>query len=169
MRSFKAKSSFITFLTLLIIFFYTKSHASPSAVDKVVVIKSKKIMLLLRDGQIIKAYKVALGKNDGPKVQEGDKRTPEGTYRVVSRNQKSKFYLSLMLSYPNEEDMERAKRLGVSPGNGIAIHGLPEDMADLGIVHRLMDWTDGCIAVTNKEMDEIGRLVPDGTIVEIRH
>jgi murein L,D-transpeptidase YafK len=151
------------------IFFNSKSYASLPSVDKIVVIKSKKIMLLLRDGEVLKVYKVSLGKNNGPKVQEGDKRTPEGTYRVVSRNQKSKFYLSLMLSYPNEDDIERAKRLGVSPGNGIAIHGLPEDMSDLGIVHRLMNWTDGCIAVTNKEMDEIWRLVPDGTIVEIRH
>jgi murein L,D-transpeptidase YafK len=168
-RAVRLKRFVILFFILFSIILCSKIYASEITADKIVVIKNKKVMILLRDGRILKAYKVALGKNNGFKVQEGDKKTPEGVYTITSRNPKSKYYRSLNISYPNSDDIERAKRLGVSPGNGIAIHGMPEDMAEIGSLHRLMNWTDGCIAVTNKEMDEIWRLVPDGTIVEIRH
>ncbi|MCL4457984.1 MAG: L,D-transpeptidase family protein [Nitrospirae bacterium] len=137
--------------------------------DKVVVIKSKRLMMLLKDGEIIKSYKVSLGKNPvGPKVQEGDQKTPEGSYVLNSRKQNSKYYLAINISYPNESDIQNAQKLGVSPGNSIAIHGLPKDLEDIDKFQRRLDWTDGCIAVTNTEMEEIWQLVPDGTPIEIK-
>jgi murein L,D-transpeptidase YafK len=159
----------IGILLFLIGISYFHCNASEILADKIVIIKNKKVMILLKDGKILKIYKVALGKNPiGQKIQEGDKKTPEGTYKVISRNQDSKYHRSLLISYPNGKDIERAKKLGVSPGNGIAIHGLPDEMSDIGRLHRLLDWTDGCIAVTNEEIEEIWRLVPVGTEVEIR-
>lgn len=126
-------------------------------------------MLLLKDGVIIKTYRVALGKNpDGKKTQAGDQKTPEGSYVIVSRNAHSKYYKAINISYPNESDIQNARRLGVSPGNSISIHGLPKDLEDVGKFHRRIDWTDGCIAVTNDEIDEIWQLVPDGTPIEIQ-
>lgn len=125
--------------------------------------------MLLKDGEIIKSYKVSLGKNPvGPKVQEGDQKTPEGSYVLNSRKQNSKYYLAINISYPNESDIQNAQKLGVSPGNSIAIHGLPKDLEDIDKFQRRLDWTDGCIAVTNTEMEEIWQLVPDGTPIEIK-
>ncbi|GAB4418114.1 MAG: L,D-transpeptidase family protein [Thermodesulfovibrionales bacterium] len=137
--------------------------------DKVVVIKSKRILILLNDGEILKAYRIALGKNpEGRKIMAGDKRTPEGRYILVSKNSSSRFHLAIRISYPNESDLQNAQRLGVPPGGGIMIHGLPEDLAELGEFHRYEDWTDGCIAVTNSEMEEIWQMVDDGTPIEIK-
>jgi murein L,D-transpeptidase YafK len=162
----------VSILVIAIFFFLLypqDAFAKNYKADKVVVIKSKRVMMLLKDGEVMKIYRVALGKNpDGHKVQEGDKRTPEGNYFIVSRNQQSKYYLALNISYPNELDIQNAKKLGVSAGNNIAIHGLPKDLEDLGKFHRRMDWTDGCIAVTNREMEEIWNLVPDGVPIEIK-
>lgn len=137
--------------------------------DKVVVIKSKRIMLLLSEGEILKSYKVSLGKQPtGRKVMGGDQKTPEGIYRLDLRNPSSNFHMSIHISYPNEADLANARQLGVQPGNGIMIHGLPDDLAELGKLQRRWDWTDGCIAVSNPEIEEIWRLVPDGTTIEIR-
>lgn len=165
----------IFFVSILVIanFFFLLCHQSAFAekykADKIVVIKNKRVMMLLKDGEIMKIYRVSLGKNpDGHKNQEGDKRTPEGNYFIASRNQHSKYYLALNISYPNELDIQNAKKNGVSAGNNIAIHGLPKDMEELGKFHRRMDWTDGCIAVTNQEMEEIWNLVADGTRIEIK-
>lgn len=145
------------------------TSATLNKADRIVVIKSKRILMLLKDGDIIKAYRIALGKNpDGRKTQAGDQRTPEGNYIITSRNQHSKYYKALNISYPNESDIQNARRLGVSPGNSIAIHGLPKGLEDINKFHRRLDWTDGCIAVTNQEIDEIWQLVPDGTPIEIR-
>lgn len=164
----KVKIKIIAIVAFLMGIFYLDCDAHLAA-DRVVVIKSKKVMILLKDGKILKIYKVALGKNPfGQKIQEGDKKTPEGTYKIIGRNPNSKYHRSLILSYPNERDVDRAKELGVSPGNSIAIHGLPNELSDVGRLHRLLDWTDGCIAVTNEEIEEIWGLVPDGTEVEIR-
>jgi murein L,D-transpeptidase YafK len=103
-----------------------------------------------------------------PKEREGDARTPEGHYIVDSRNAASHYHKALHISYPGTEDRQRAAKLGVSPGGAIMIHGLPNGMAWLGATHRFYDWTLGCIAVTDAEIDEIWKLVPDGTPVEIR-
>ena len=99
---------------------------------------------------------------------QGDHKTPEGHYVLDRRNPKSKFYKSIHVSYPNEQDRRKAQAKGVPPGGDIMIHGLPNGMGAVGAAHRLTDWTDGCIAVTDAEMDEIWKIVPDGTPVEIR-
>jgi murein L,D-transpeptidase YafK len=123
----------------------------------------------MREGEILSAYRVALGKHpDGRKIKAGDKRTPEGNYILDGRNRDSKFHLALHISYPNESDLVNANKLGVTPGGDIMIHGLPDQFRKLGRLHRLSDWTNGCIAVTNHEIEEIWRLVPDGTPIEIK-
>jgi murein L,D-transpeptidase YafK len=143
--------------------------ASLIKVDKVVLIKSKRVLILLRQGEIFKTYKVALGKEpNGHKTKAGDKKTPEGTYKLDSRKPDSKFHLAIHISYPNESDIVNAHKRGVSPGGDVMIHGLPHDLGRVGKLHRLSDWTNGCIAVTNSEIEEIWRLVPDGTPIEIR-
>jgi murein L,D-transpeptidase YafK len=137
--------------------------------DRVVVEKSRRTLTLYADGQPIRAYRVALGINPkGPKVQEGDGRTPEGEYHVDYRVPRSAFHRALHISYPNPQDRARAEALGVSPGGNIMIHGLRNGRERLANIHALADWTEGCIAVTNDEMNEIWRLVGDGTTIEIR-
>ncbi|MDQ2090068.1 L,D-transpeptidase family protein [Marimonas arenosa] len=137
--------------------------------DRVVVEKSARRLSLLRDGQVIKSYRVSLGRAPvGAKIQEGDNRTPEGTYVIDSRNPRSKFHLSLRISYPNASDSLSAARRGVSPGGDIMVHGLPNGREWVGPFHRLVDWTSGCIAVTNAEINEIWQAVPNGTAIEIR-
>jgi tetratricopeptide (TPR) repeat protein len=138
-------------------------------VTKVLIEKKKRRLTLISKDKVIKTYKIALGGNPvGPKERKGDKKTPEGTYTIVSRNRHSKYHLSLRISYPNEKDKKRARELGVSPGGDIMIHGIKNGLSWVGGFHTGIDWTEGCIAVTNKEMEEIARLVPDGTLVEIR-
>ncbi len=135
--------------------------------DKVLIIKSEKLLLLLKDGEILKSYKVALGKKMGPKVRRGDNRTPEGVYFIDRHDISSKFYKSLHISYPNPSDIIRAQKSGHSPGDELAIHGLPKGFEDLGTFQAKRNWTKGCIAVSNEEMDEIWELVTDGTPVKI--
>jgi len=142
--------------------------SSPRA-DRVLVVKSQRKLILLSRGQTIKTYKIALGGDPiGAKTRQGDHKTPEGLYVLDRRNQRSQFYRSIHISYPNAEDRARAHKLGVSPGGDVMLHGLPNGYGWIGTAHRSRDWTDGCIAVTNDEMDEIWRTVPDGTPIEIR-
>jgi len=130
--------------------------------NRVVVSKSRREMLLLRGESILRSYRVALGREPfGHKEREGDGRTPEGRYVIDRRNPKSRYYLSLHISYPNAEDVVRARSAGVEPGGDIMIHGLQDGKLREG------DWTQGCIAVTDQEMDEIWALVPDGTEILI--
>ncbi len=137
--------------------------------DSVIVLKGQRRLLLLYGGETLKAYTVALGSEPhGHKFREGDGRTPEGTYRLDARNPRSRFHLALHISYPNESDRARAIAAGASPGGDIMIHGLPNGLGWIGKLHRFVDWTDGCIAVTNREMEEILRAVYDGTPIEIR-
>jgi tetratricopeptide (TPR) repeat protein len=138
-------------------------------VDKVLIEKKKRLLSLISGGETIKTYHVALGTDPvGPKERAGDRKTPEGTYTIESRNRGSAYNLSLRISYPNAQDKVHAQKLGVSPGGDIMIHGLKNDLSWVGGIHAEMDWTEGCIAVTNEEIEEIARLVPDGTLVEIR-
>ena len=133
--------------------------------DCIVVNKSRRELLLLREGQVIRSYRIALGREPaGAKEREGDGRTPEGTYAISGRNPKSKYHLSLRISYPNAEDCERAQLAGVDPGGDIMIHGLPNGT---GAEDRSGDWTQGCIAVMNAEIEEIWGLVADGTPIRI--
>src|ERR1700693_1129132 len=143
--------------------------ASEQKADRIVIVKSERTLTLMSGGQVLKAYKVALGGDPvGPKEKAGDKKTPEGDYVIDSKNAKSRFHLALHISYPNAEDRERARKLGVSPGGGVEIHGLESKYAWVGSLHRQVNWTAGCIAVTNSEIEEIWPLVRVGTTVEIR-
>lgn len=139
-----------------------------SHVDKVLILKSQHRLELLSHGQVIRAYQVALGRVPGGKVEAGDHKTPVGLYRVDLKLSKSRFYKALHISYPNATDSAKARKLGVSPGGAIEIHGLPWYFAWLGRAQHVVDWTDGCIAVSDSQMDEIWTLVPVGTPVEIR-
>jgi murein L,D-transpeptidase YafK len=139
------------------------------SVDRVVVYKRERKLVLLSQGKELRSYKVALGGEPiGPKTRHGDHRTPEGVYTLDSRNPNSRFYKALHISYPNSKDIAAAKKLGVSAGGDIMLHGLPKEYAWVGKAHILHDWTDGCIAVTNEEMDEIWKLVRVGTPIEIK-
>ena len=137
--------------------------------DSVVVLKKERSLILLSHGKVLITYKIALGGNPiGPKTQQGDHKTPEGTYVLDRRNPHSRFYRSIHISYPDAKDIAAARKLGVSPGGDVYIHGLPNGYGWVGRGHRLKDWTDGCVAVTNAEMDEIWLAVPDGTPIEIK-
>jgi len=143
--------------------------AKDAHADKILVLKSERTLELLDHGKILKKYKVALGSTPvGKKVKQGDHKTPEGLYILDRRNEHSQFYRSLHISYPSSEDRDRARKSGTAPGGDIMLHGLPNGYGWIGSRHRLHDWTDGCIAVTNEEIDEIWRAVADGTPVEIR-
>jgi murein L,D-transpeptidase YafK len=156
-------------LFVLSIYSFADEPSANVKADRVVVLKQERTLHLMNHGKIFKTYKVALGGDPvGHKVQMGDHRTPEGNYVLDRRNVRSKFYKSIHISYPNTADQANAEKLHVSPGGDIFLHGLPNGYGWVGGRHRLKDWTDGCIAVTDDEMDEIWRLVPDGTPIEIR-
>jgi lipoprotein-anchoring transpeptidase ErfK/SrfK len=136
--------------------------------DRVLIEKRARRLTLFAEGEVIRTYRIALGGDPvGPKEKQGDNKTPEGTYIIDSRNGNSGYYLSLHISYPNEKDRMRARELGVSPGGDIMIHGIKNGFAQVGPAHAERDWTEGCIAVTNREMEEIYKFVPNGTPVEI--
>jgi murein L,D-transpeptidase YafK len=135
--------------------------------DAVLVYKSERLLMLLRAGEVIGHFPIALGRNPvGPKTHEGDARTPEGRYYLDWRNPDSRFYRSIHISYPAPKDLVHAHRSGAAPGGMVMIHGLPNDpiMAQLA----WDDWTDGCIAVANDAMDAIWNAVDDGTVIVIR-
>lgn len=157
------------FATILIALAYSLTlFATEPRADLIIVQKSKHSLQLIQNGNIIRTYRVALGGSPvGPKRQQGDQKTPEGEYVIDGRDAHSQFHLSLHISYPNAQDRERAKRAGVDPGGAILIHGLPRGQGWIGAAHRAYDWTLGCIAVTDSEIEEIWRLVPNGTRILI--
>ncbi|MDD2336939.1 MAG: L,D-transpeptidase family protein [Geobacteraceae bacterium] len=139
------------------------------SVDRIVIEKKARKLRLISQGDVIKTYKIALGGNPvGPKEREGDNKTPEGIYCINARNRDSHYHRSLSISYPNERDKKRASELGVSPGGDIMIHGIKKGFSWVGEAQAEVDWTKGCIAVTDEEIEEIDKLAPNGTIVEIR-
>jgi murein L,D-transpeptidase YafK len=142
---------------------------APKKADRIMIVKSTRTLTWMSGTEVLKTYKVALGRQPtGPKQKVGDHRTPEGDYTVDAKNANSQFHRALHISYPNQLDRERSSKLGVSPGGNIEIHGVGKNYAWLGGLHRQLDWTDGCIAVTDQEIEEIWELVPVGTAVEIR-
>jgi murein L,D-transpeptidase YafK len=156
-------------LILILLFVPSVLCQSTSLVDKVLVIKHERTLQLLSHGKVIKSYKVALGTEPiGPKQIQGDHRTPEGTYLLDSRNAHSQFYKSIHISYPNQQDKAHAAAAHAMPGGDIYIHGLPNGYGAVGAAHRMRDWTDGCIAVTDTEIDEIWNRVKNGTPIEIK-
>ena len=147
----------------------TTGPAGHAMANRVVVLKGERRLILLREATVLRSYRVALGRNpQGPKLADGDGRTPEGRYVLDWRNPRSRFHRSIHISYPGPEDLARARGRGLSPGGDIMIHGLPSRLGGFAAEHVQWDWTEGCIAVSNAEMDEIWDLVADGTVIEIR-
>lgn len=137
--------------------------------DRVVVTKSARTLELYRGTELLRSYPVSLGREPvGAKQREGDGRTPEGTYTLDYRKVDSSFHRALHISYPSPADSAAAKTAGLHPGGLIMVHGMRNGLGFLGRLHTLFDWTDGCVAVTDNEIEEILRVVPDGTPIEIK-
>jgi len=143
--------------------------ANKPLVDKLLVIKSERRLDLLHKGEVLKSYRISLGRQPiGAKQREGDQRTPEGIYFIDWRQKSANFNLSLHISYPNQRDRERAAKDGVDPGGMIMIHGTPVSPKFPDWFFRGLDWTQGCIALTNDDMLEVWQQVADNTLIEIR-
>lgn len=137
--------------------------------DRVLVQKSERKLQLLRNGAVLREYKIALGlRPEGHKEYEGDFRTPEGQYRLSRRNPNSEFFLSIQIDYPNDRDVLRARRHGQRPGGAIMIHGQPNMPRKPRDYYSNVDWTEGCIAVSNSDMVEIWLMTPPDTPIEIK-
>jgi murein L,D-transpeptidase YafK len=143
------------------------SPAGPA--DRIYISKSEHWMAVYRQGEIIREFRVALGRGGlKPKVRAGDGRVPEGLYTISAHNPNSAYHRSLRINYPSAEQSAEAAARGLRAGGDIMIHGLPNGRGWIGSRHRTVDWTDGCIAITNPEMDWLYQAVPDGTPIEIR-
>lgn len=166
------KHAVLAFFALAVFSLHALSSTDPplpasAMADKVLVLKAERKLLLMKGDEVLKTYSISLGGSPvGPKIREGDSRTPEGNYVLDRHNSHSQYHKSIHISYPNPEDLARAKKLGVPPGGDLFIHGEPNDYH--GPSDQLGDWTDGCIAVSNAAMDEIWRAVPNGTPIEIK-
>jgi murein L,D-transpeptidase YafK len=145
-----------------------RATGSLPAIDHLVVRKSERKLFLMRGETVVRTYKVSLGLNPiGTKERAGDFRTPEGSYRLVRRNPRSDFFLSILVSYPNQTDLKHARRNHWDTGGSIMIHGLPNQLKHDPSYYESSDWTDGCIAVTNADMLEIWLLTPDNAPIDI--
>jgi murein L,D-transpeptidase YafK len=162
----------IRFCLLLLLTESSTGIVQPSIThaDRIVVEKSLHTMTLYSRGQVLRIYRVSLGRGHGDaKQREGDHETPEGSYTIDARNAHSRFHKALHISYPNTADKTRAAKANVSPGGDIMIHGIENGLGWIGSLQRRIDWTDGCIALTDEQMDEVWTLVPSGTPIEIKH
>jgi murein L,D-transpeptidase YafK len=143
--------------------------AAGTTIDRILVEKSARALSVFSNGKRLKSYRVALGRNPvGAKQEEGDMKTPEGVYKIDSRNPQSDYHLALHISYPSEEDTARATGHGVNAGFDIMIHGIQNGRGWIGAFHRMHDWTAGCIALTDEEIEELWRVTPNETPIEIR-
>jgi murein L,D-transpeptidase YafK len=142
---------------------------SDAKADLLVVNKSERQLLAYSQGQLLRSYRVSLGRDPvGPKQREGDRRTPEGSYIIDHHNPASSFHRALHVSYSSAIDASRARSAGFEPGGEIMVHGIHNGLGWIGRAHLLVDWTVGCVAVTDPEIEELYRIVPDGTRIEIR-
>ena len=145
------------------------AHPPVGLVDSIVVEKKAHKLTLFRDGKPTRTYLVALGGSPtGDKLRAGDRRTPEGIFYIDERQPNSRYHLALHISYPDAVHRARSQAIGAAPGGDIMIHGLPNGMGAAGATHRLADWTNGCVALTDQEIEEIWSVVPIGTPVEIK-
>ena len=155
-------------LVLALVLAVGPALAGPKA-DYVLVIKSEKRLYLLQDGDVFASFRVAFGRNPkGHKQQQGDERTPEGRYILDYKNPYSKYYKSIHISYPDHEDRRRARERGVDPGGNIMIHGQKNGYERWEVFAQFVNWTNGCIALKNSEMDYVWEAVKVGTPIEIR-
>ncbi|MEZ0005701.1 murein L,D-transpeptidase YafK [Flavobacterium sp. 28YEA47A] len=156
-------------ISFLLYYFYPEPKLPKGKIiDRIEVYKSKRKMDVYSDGILLKRYRIALGKNPiGHKEFEGDCKTPEGIYTIEGKNPESAFHKNLGVSYPNEKDIEHAMSLGKSAGGDIKIHGLRNGYGYRAKFHRWKDWTAGCIAVTDREIDELYEAVQQGAEIEI--
>ncbi|MBX3486969.1 MAG: L,D-transpeptidase family protein [Candidatus Paracaedibacteraceae bacterium] len=163
----------ITLLGGFLLIESTESASSPpqipnNSIDKIVVYKTKRQLELRCNDRIIKTYRIALGKNPiGHKQRQGDYKTPEGIYKISGKNPNSKFHKSLRISYPNEQDLLCAQENCVHPGGDVMIHGLDKKSSWIGKAHANRDWTQGCIAVSNDEIEEIYSATKTGAVIQI--
>lgn len=146
----------------------SSSEATLPMADRVLVRKGERKLYLLRQGEVLREYKIALGpRPEGHKEFEGDYRTPEGVYRLTRRNPNSEYFLSILIDYPNAQDVAHARKHGQSPGGAIMIHGRPNVPRKPPDYYENVDWTEGCIAVSNSDMVEIWLMTPPNTPIEI--
>lgn len=159
----------LTIIGLIYYFFPETTLPPDTKIDKLIVSKSKRTMEAYSNGQLIKTYKISLGQNPvGDKEYQGDKRTPEGEYKINDKNPNSGFHKNLGVSYPNAVDKKEAERKGLDPGGEIKIHGLRNGVGFIGKFHRFFNWTAGCMAVTDNEVDELYDAVDLGTPIIIK-
>ena len=143
-------------------------NQSRELADRVVVLKEKRKLIVMRADKVLKIFNIALGRYaKGHKLQEGDSKTPEGSYTLDKKLRDSRFYRAIRISYPNATDVARAEALGVNPGGKIMIHGLPNNKTEEDVGHPYIDWTRGCIAVTNPEMRVLWSIIEPGIPIEI--
>jgi murein L,D-transpeptidase YafK len=155
-------------LFLLSVSLYAPVSFAQSSVDFVRVVKSERKLILFSEGKVVQEFKIALGGNPvGHKQQEGDLRTPEGSYILDYKKSDSAFYKAIHISYPNEHDIAAAKQRGVRPGGRIMIHGQKKRAGRFAFLSEFVDWTKGCIALKNEEMDVLWDLIAEGTKIEI--
>ena len=163
----------LVLVTLLLLYLPGCGNVHPlpegTRADRIVIVKSVHTMSLLRGAEVIRTYKIAIGRGPvGAKIRSGDHKTPEGEYLIDGKKADSKFHRALHISYPNQADRERAQQRNVNPGGDIEIHGIENGLGWIGGLHQSVDWTDGCVAVTDSEIEEIWKSVRIGTPVEIR-
>lgn len=170
MKSFLLTALLAGVLALAIYYFFPyHPMAKGTVVDKIVVLKSKRQLLAYSHGALVKTYTVALGGNPvGAKQYEGDNKTPEGIYTINDKNPYSAYHKNLGVSYPNKQDIANAAKAGKSAGGEIKIHALRNDRGYIHKFQRWKDWTYGCMALTNEEIDDLYAHTPVGTVIEIR-
>jgi murein L,D-transpeptidase YafK len=155
-------------IVLLLSFLSTASFAAEKA-DRVVVEKSQRTLSLYSNDKLLATYPVVFGANpEGHKQQEGDERTPEGHYTLDYKKSDSAFYKAIHISYPNANDIESARKLGISPGGAIMVHGQRNGLGWAWFIARFFNWTDGCVALSNDDMESVWVTVDTGTPIEIR-
>lgn len=171
MRTLKITSLSLTLVLLAVGFYYFYPEPKLPAgikIDSLVVYKSDRALLAYAEGRWVKTYKISLGKNPiGDKTVKGDLKIPEGIYSIDNKNAKSAYYKNLGISYPNKEDRSLAKKLRKSAGGDVKIHGLKNGLGFIGKFQRWQDWTEGCIALTNEEVEELYQSVDRGTKIII--
>tara|TARA_B100001109_G_scaffold75933_1_gene62344 strand:- start:4382 stop:4864 length:483 start_codon:yes stop_codon:yes gene_type:complete len=154
---------------IIFLFLFSFSLYAQNSIDMIIIKKSQRVLYAVKDDKVIKKYDIAIGKNPiGHKLKEGDKKTPEGYYFIDGKNAKSKFFLSLHTSYPNFHDKRVAEKNNLNPGSHIAIHGLPSISVLSQYLYNSSDWTDGCIALNNKDMEELWNMSEEGTQILIK-